>query len=252
MRLKNLSKLSLEEMQGLIGISFKRGKKRETITKVTESYNIFGDVDDYEIYTDEDEFGCHYSNGMFSLAQMDDVLLPQKYMDDLKQATALEERLNKENDNRIKLLADIPVKDRIKEDVVYHLSLNFVLSFDFGSYLTLKVGRDSGTVELRSLSAENRKIIAQLSDKEIAEFFTLYENFDFYTYTQKEECGFDGWSLYYIFHDEETLRYKDFWCPEKKDGVWVLVEYALNLMKAHLPNEEYIRQSESIKRYWHD
>jgi hypothetical protein len=255
--------LSLEKMQELIGMRVKWRDEESRIVNVRPNKSIYGDDVGYELYLDKDEYPKQYP--FSSDWELDNWELPREFMDDAKQALKLKIQQEKENAVRAKLLAKTPVKERIQRryketqgNVAYHLKLDFSFSFMFPrvNELLLRVGHSTGMLSIPILmthemykakkEAGNLKEYARtydirdvkLTQSEINDFFTLYEAFDFYNPAPEEKLGLDGWSFTYTFFDGETDIFQYYWCPEKGEASWQLVDYANNLFNKYLQPEE--------------
>jgi len=256
-----LSKLSREKMQELVGMQIMQDDKMQTITKVEDYKNMFDEVTGYKIFTTGNQYSIHYPDNIMHIARDGRLVirleLPQEYMDDVKQATEEKKILESENKERITNHAKIQSKERIanryKEtngEAVYRVFIAMDFSFHYvRSTVKLRVGHESGTIELPRILVGKEEIMqlrekktAQMTPEEIAEFFKLYEQFDFYALPPDRRSGLDGWSLAYNIFDGQTDLWASCWCPQLDDNniEWCLFcKYTLNLLKTHLPAEDY-------------
>jgi len=254
MRLKNLSKLSLEKVRELVGTQAKWRDEIHTITKVKNDINPFGDVVGYKIYTDLNLLYFWYPST--SLFGVDELELPQEYLDDIKQAAEQEAILKADNEERLSALRGIPIKQRIQEHFneshdseFYLLHLNMHFSFhSVRSDIILKIGCDSGTIEIPTRYRDGATI-AKLTAEEIAEFYTLYEQFNFFYPEPYVKHVLDGWSLSYVVCEGETNYHTHYACPEREDEAWILAEYMVKLFEKYLPPEDREATMEVFRRY---
>jgi hypothetical protein len=276
MKNSNRSQLPFEKMQELIGVRVKWRDKEYEIVDVKQNKSLYGEDAGYELYLDKENYPRYYPFNF--VADLNDWQLPQEFMEDAKQALNLRIQQKKENEVRAELLAKTPFKERIQRrykesqgNVVYHLKICFHFSFEFTrvNQLLLRVGHSSGTLSIpiemtyetynaKKEAANHNEYVSmydlredRLTQSEINDFFTLYEAFDFYNPVPEKKFGFDGWSLCYTIYDEETDFYQGYWCPEKGEESWKLVDYAVNLFNKFVQPEELEDFNEALRKYAH-
>ena len=267
----NLSKFSLEKMRELVGMKVKYRDEMQTITRVEDYKDMFGELTGYKIFTTaKNDLGIHYPDYITHIAKGERLIvnleLPQEYMDDVKQAVEEKKRLEAGNEERINKLAKIQVKERItnrfKETdgkIEYRVFIDMHFSFHYTrSRVFLRVRHESGTIELPEELVEKdglmqfrEKITTQMTPKEISEFFNLYEQFDFYAPPQDEHLYLDGWSINYNIFDGQTDLWASYGCPhlDKNRKWWSFCKYTVNLLKSRLPAEDYETMLHTLKEY---
>lgn len=186
---------------------------------------------------------------------------PLDFIEDITAGLERIEQLNIENEERLNKLIKIPVAERIRQrfqetngEVVYGLNIWLHTSFHGSVNITLKVGHNSGTINIKPYFMWNLKmceIANPLSKDEIDEFFELYNSFDYFSHQRAKNVeGLDGWDMSYTFHDGETARPYYCWCPEKEEKEFGLVEYAFRHLKANCSEDDYKGISGAIERYF--
>ena len=162
-----------------------------------------------------------------------------------------------DNEERLQTLNEIPIKQRIQEHFnesrdseFYRLHFNMHFSFHYvRSDIILKIGRDSGMIEIPARYRKGADTTAHLTAKEIAEFYTLYEQFNFFSPEPYVKHVLDGWSLSYVVCEGEANYHAHYACPEPKDESWILVEYMVKLLEKYLPPEDSEATMEVFRRY---
>ena len=174
-------------------------------------------------------------------------MLPDEYMEDICQASEIQKKLEADNETRLKELRKQAVPEREKSSIRVFIETNY--SFHYGASLSVTVSVQNGAGSiLLPLNRDENKLI-EMSDKQIVEFYRVYEDFDFFEDHKEMRQGFDGWTLRYTACAGVTYFQHSLWCPEPGDAVWNLVEYALMLSKEYLPTESYEERFSLLQEY---
>jgi hypothetical protein len=238
----------MDKMRELIGQEFLYGDKTVKVTDVRKDANVFGGVIGYVIYTNNgsryDDF--HQYPGISSYKRTK-LSLPDEYMEDIRQASELQIKLEADNEARLKSLRKQSLSERDISNLRVFMDTSY--SFHFGASLTIAVHIENGVGSFEfPLNKDEGKTI-EMSDEQITGFYQLYKDFDFFEEHEEMRQGLDGWDLRYTACAGETYFQHRLWCPEPGDAVWTLIEYALKLSKEYLPPELYKKRFSLLKRY---